>query len=399
MKDAGMVTTGNKLKKEPQGGLLELFPGEEREEVSPEGTCLIRETVIPLAYRHGSVILEDARECSTATLKLLMNHPPVNKIQPWRGLFLDLETTGLAGGTGTWAFLLGAGWVENHQFRIRQYFLRQPSEERAVLLHFTRSFQNFHTLITFNGKSFDLPLINARQVLTRVHPILNPSTHIDLLHCARRFWKERFPSCSLQSLEQHLLQYLREGDILGEEIPGVYFDYLRRGETARLKQVFEHNRLDIITMAALLGVMGKIEKEDFLEKALPQDCYTLGLLFTKAGEPAKAETFLLHSLKYGSRTLQKKALRTLGFLYKQLGRWENSASCWNRLLQEGEKDLAAYVELAKLYEHKIKDFPKALRVTRMALSTALRHRQMGGGETGISQVRHRLQRLERKLGL
>ena len=401
LKDAGLITAGNQIKKAPApGGLLQFFPGEEREEVTPKGTCLVRETAFPLDYRHGSVALEEARECSAAALRLLMQHPPCEKTEPWNGLFLDLETTGLAGGTGTWAFLLGVGWVDDHRFRIRQYFLRQPSEEQAMLWHFTRSFQHVKTLITFNGKSFDLPLVNTRQVLTKVLPPLTPSTHIDLLHCARRLWKERLPSCSLQSLEQHLLTLTREGDIPGEEIPAVYFDFLRRGETARLKQVFEHNCLDLLTMAALLGLMGKIKKEDFLEDALPQDCYSLGLLFDRAGEVEKAEVFLQHAYKYGSSSsgLQKKALSALGFLYKRLGDWEKSVFCWKRLVQEGERDLTAYLELAKLYEHRLKDFPEALRMTRLALDAALKRRQMGGCPTEISQVRHRLQRLEKKAG-
>lgn len=398
LKDTGMITTGNKLNKEPTGGLLHFFPGEEREEVTPRGTCLIRETAFPLDHRHGQVPLKEARACSPAALKLLMHSPPGEDIQPWQGLYLDLETTGLAGGTGTWAFLLGAGWVEDNQFRLRQYFLRRPSEEQAMLYHFTRSFEHFQTLITFNGKSFDLPLVHTRQVLTKVQPPLSPSTHIDLFHCARRLWKERLPSCSLQSLEQHLLQLTREGDIPGEEIPAVYFDYLRRGNTDRLKQIFEHNCLDILTMASLLGLMGKIQQEDYLDNALPQDCFTMGMLFDKAGQREKAERFLLQAYWDGSPTLQNKALRTLGIFYKQLGHWEQSAACWEHLIQEGKKDLTAYIELAKLYEHRLKDIPKALRITRLALEAALKRRQMGGCPTEVPEVRHRLQRLEKKIG-
>ena len=397
LKEAGMIARGGKAPGKPSGGLLHFFPKEEREEMTPEGPCLIRETTLPLTHRHGAVALEEARACSPAALRLLMNQPPEAEKQPWRGLFLDLETTGLAGGTGTWAFLLGAGWVENHQLRIRQYFLRRPSEENAMLWHFTRSFQHVQTLITFNGKSFDLPLVNTRQVLARMRPHFSPSTHIDLLHCARRLWKDRLASCSLQSLEQHLLQYRREGDIPGEEIPGVYFDYLRRGETTRLKQIFEHNCLDILTMAALLGLMGQIDREDFLERALPQDSHTLGLLWQRAGEPGKAETYLLCAYQHGSPPLQRKALRTLGLLYKQQGRWMCAASCWHRLLQEGENDLAVYLELAKLYEHRFKDFSEALRLTRLALQATLQRHQMGGDKDDIARLRHRLQRLENKI--
>ena len=399
MKNSGLISNGNQLKTEKRGQLSQLFPGEEWEEVYPEGSCYYRETSINLKHKHGCMVLEYARECTGNSLQLLMANSSEDSsemVNPCQGLFLDLETTGLAGGTGTWAFLVGAGWIEENQLRVRQYFLRHPREERFLLQHFVNSFREYHTLISFNGKTFDLPLFHTRQVIHGVTPFMSPSMHVDLLYCSRRFWKDRLPSCSLQSLEENVLLYRREGDIPGEEIPGVYFQYLRQGETSRLKKVFEHNRLDIITMVALLGTISKLEKKDFLDTACPEDCYALGLLLWKKGYYSRAEKCLRKAAEKGSRRQRCQAYKKLGFLYKHLKDWEASVSCWKLLLEDNSYDLEAYVELAKIYEHRLKNLAKALQITREAISLASRYYQMGGARRELTELRHRLNRIERK---
>ncbi len=397
MKDTGMITSGSELKKSAIcEETLGLFPAEEKVEETPSGNCFFRETVVPLKKHHGGVLLESSLECTSSVLQLLMNDPP-DDFQPYRSLFLDLETTGLACGTGTWAFLMGVGWFENGLLRVRQYFLKSPPEERALLEHFTATLQNFDNLVTFNGKSFDLPLVHTRQVLKGISPVTSPDIHLDLFHCCRRMWKNCLPDCSLVSMEKNLLQFHRSGDIPGEEIPEVYFRYLRRGETQQLKQVFEHNLLDIVSLVALLGLVAKIENIDFLEEATPRECCNLGILHWKYGDISRAEICLQQAMEKGNREEKNKALYSLALLHKQMRRWEKSASCWEGLIHQGYPGPAPYVELAKIYEHRIKNLPQALRLTREALNAELRRYQMGVGGKEINPLKHRLRRLEAKL--
>ena len=398
MKESGMITRGNKLQAaNNKKGVLGLFPGEEVEAPSSSGKCLYRETAVPLSTMHGSLQLQSSLECTAAPLKLLMNDPP-EKIHPREGVFLDLETTGLAGGTGTWAFLVGMGWYEDNRFRVRQYFLRQPPEEAALLEHFTGAAREFNTLITFNGKSFDIPLLQDRMIMGGIRRGLFPELHIDLFHCCRRMWKNCLPECSLTSLEENLLGFHRSGDIPGEEIPQVYFNYLRRRETGRLKQVFEHNLHDIISLAALLGLIGNLETEDFIQNASPDELYSLGLLHWKYGSPDKAENLFHLALERGGENggTSSKIMFSLAKLYKQQHRWESAARCWKILLQRGTRDTTPYVELAKIYEHRWKYTEEALRMTRQALQIALRRYQVNGDGREIPLLRHRLQRLEKK---
>ncbi len=396
MKETGVISTGERLKKASSPPIFNLFPGEEQEVQLTQGSCYFRETSFPLDYRHGSNILEEARDCTENSLELLLREPPT-KVYPWEGVFLDLETTGLSGGSGTWAFMIGAGWVEDDQLKVRQYFLRRPGEERAMLCHFVQKFKDFDTLITFNGKAFDLPLLHNRQVMTGMTPLWKPANHVDLLHCARRIWKGIFASCSLTALEENLIKFYREGDIPGEEIPEVYFQYLRRGETSRIKRVFEHNRWDIITMVALVGVLGKLEQGDFWENASLEEVYALGNLLWKRGRISEAIEYFHRVKDEGSTALEKKALYALGYIHKQRREWESSVYFWENLLEKDSHSLDPCLELAKIYEHQTGEWQRAWSMTNEALNRAYRRYQMGGDEEEIVPLRHRLLRLEKKL--
>lgn len=400
LKESGLITTGARLKENISRNEFRLFPGQEREEQNEAGSFYLREMNIPLQERHGQISLGSLLDCRGEHLALLSLDNSLTGSRPSDALFFDIETTGLSGGTGTWAFLIGVGWREGDSFRLRQYFLRRPAEERAMLLHLGRTLREFDTMVSFNGKSFDLPLIQTRQILTGTHLDSGPgpSFHIDLLHCSRRLWKERLPSCSLQSLEKAILSYHREDDIPGAEIPYVYFDYLRKGQTTRLKQVFEHNRWDILSMVALMGLLADVEGETFHRSAHPADYYSLGRLMWRAGRKDEAARCYQHALRTEDGTLREKALQSLGFLYKQMKMWDRSARCWEELSLPGGIDLLPYVELAKIHEHHTGHLDDALEATRRALDTALRRQSMGGDSEAVRELNHRLKRIERKIG-
>ena len=205
LRRTGEIKTGSqfaedlKIKSEDR-----LFPGESREEETAFGRCYLRELHFPLDHRHGGSTLSGVLTCCGSELALPARDSSLCNFNPQSSLFLDIETTGLSGGTGTWAFLIGLGWFEENHFLLRQYFLRRPAEERALLSHFAELAAGFPALVTFNGKMFDLPLIQTRQMLTGFRQT-EPPLHLELLHCARNLWKYRLPSRSLRSLEENLL--------------------------------------------------------------------------------------------------------------------------------------------------------------------------------------------------
>ncbi|HHX87831.1 MAG TPA: ribonuclease H-like domain-containing protein, partial [Firmicutes bacterium] len=263
-----------------------LFPGEGTELDTPAGRCYVRELYLPLNYLHGPGPLSELLVLNGPGWELPAKDKRLQEVNPAGSLFVDIETTGLAGGSGTWAFLIGTGWFELTCFRLRQYFLRRLPEEKAMIHHFTQAASNYPSLVTFNGKAFDLPIIWNRQILTRAPGLTKPLYHVDLLHCARRLYKQRLSSCNLRSLEESLLCFQRQGDIPGEEIPAVYFNYLRRGETARLIEVFKHNALDILSMVSLLCRILKTVSEQQIDH--PADYLALGNLYLETGQVDKA---------------------------------------------------------------------------------------------------------------
>ena len=369
-----------------------LFPGEESLEKTAAGSCYLRELSFPLEQQHGKFTLAESLNCRGSDLSLPARDRSLPLIDPDRYLFLDIETTGLSGGTGTWVFLIGLGWREGGAFRMRQYFLRHPGEEEAMLRHFDAFAAPFSGLVTFNGKMFDLPLIQTRQTLRRA-PRTAPPAHLDLLVCARSLWRKRFPSRRLGFLEEELLGFRRRGDIPGEEIPSVYFDYLRRGSTGRLLQVFEHNVFDILSMAVLLGRVASVTASD--KPPHPAECFSLGRLHHEVGNLEKAESYY-RQVKEGEG-LEEAALSRLALLYKKQGKWAKAVDLWKKLACKENGSPEAAVELAKYYEHRIRDYLKALRWSSRALSQAPARRTLPPSSPAHpAALQHRINRLKAK---
>ena len=382
--------------KEPPGRAF-LFPGEESLEQTASGCCYLRELSFTLERQHGSFTLGQGLNCCGSNLTLPARDKNLPAIEPSQYLFLDVETTGLSGGTGTWVFLIGLGWLAGDTFRLRQYFLRHPAEEGAMLSHFTAFAASFDGLITFNGKAFDLPLIQTRQLLRKTGHQTAPHNHLDLLICARSLWKERFPSRRLGFLEECLLGFQRHGDIPGEQIPAVYFNYLRRGETALLKRVFEHNVYDILSMAVLLGRVASTASAE--RPGHPAESYALGRLYQEAGHVERAKSYYHQAAVQEAGALGGAALFQLGLLYKKEGNWREAVRLWQKLARMSGKYLDAYVELAKYHEHRARDYATALDWSRRALAEAC-------DQDGVpfsspchpAALQHRIDRLKMKIG-
>ena len=303
----------------------------------------------PLAIRH-----------SLETLAVWAKDPELIA-QPLESIaFLDTETSGLAGGAGTFAFMVGVGRFIDGQFNLIQYFLRDPSEEPAMLASLEAFLAPCYTLATFNGKSFDLPLLQSRYITNGWETPWAPAAHVDLLHLARRLWRHRLPSRALGDLERDILAVERtEEEVPGWLVPQMYIDYLRTKDARPMRGVFYHNEIDILSMAVLMDHMAEV-----LEKSPDQfdgdleDIQVLGKLFEDIGQAARAEDFYKYCVAATDGQLGvSEARKRLSFMKKKAGDYIAALELWQ--VAADEREIYAIEELAKYYEHKVVDLELA----------------------------------------
>jgi uncharacterized protein len=368
-------------------------------------------------------------------------------------LFFDLETTGLSGGAGTCAFLIGYGWFEGHDFRTRQYFLGGYGHEAAMLRMAGQPLADGRTLGSFNGKTFDVPLIQGRYLFHRERSPFDEVPHIDLLHPARRLWRHRpLPrvrgrgrerdeafgsyfrsaalrqqyravtarqpsrrldlsdyagSCALGVLEEAILGFDRIADVPGSEIPSRYFHYVRTGDARQLSPVLEHNRLDLVSLAAVASVVARMLHEGADATRNAHECLALGRLYERTGAAQRAAECYQRAVDgdaaetwSGDPVVQREALRRLALRHRRERRFDEAAVSWQRIVDlldqvapgaHDATDLEALLALAVHHEHRSKDLQAARSCALRALGCVLSAREQ---ET----LRHRLARLERKIG-
>jgi uncharacterized protein YprB with RNaseH-like and TPR domain len=300
-----------------------------------------------------------------------------------RWVYLDTETTGLAGGTGTLAFLIGAGRVEAEGFRLRQWFLREHGDEASALASLAVHLEEFDTLVTYNGKSFDQPLLETRFTMARQRTPFARMEHLDLLYGARRLWKLRFESCRLVELERQLLGHERVGDVPGELIPQIYFEFLRTGRTERLGPVLEHNALDILSLAFLAAIVPPVFA-DPVRCPLEHGAELAGLARWLVQQERREEAVQLYRRAIDARISDELLFRSLwelGQLERKLERTAEALTVWTDLARSKNPYRAeALIELAKYYEHKEKNYFMALECTlesqKLAATDEVAHRRM-----------------------
>jgi uncharacterized protein YprB with RNaseH-like and TPR domain len=357
---------------DPSAGGLPFFP-EER-----EGGVLYRRS-LSLAPSHavGRIPVDAARAASAELLALLALDVRLSTVRPERFLFLDTETTGLGGGSGTWAFLVGLAWFgEGGLLEVEQLLLRSPAEEGALLDRVRERVEAAEAVVTYNGKSFDFPLLDSRAVMTR-RPKMPGRPHLDLLHVARRLHKARLGSCRLVTLESEVLGFERGPDIDGGEIPARYAHFLRTGDEQALSQVVEHNAWDVASMAALVGLYG--EPFDLLH---PGDLVGLARTLERARALEQAERVVNTALERGAGP---EGLRVRGSIARARGDRTQALSDFEAFAVEVD-DPKVRLDLAKLYEHFVKEPLRALEVV-----------EKGTGESEDATQKRRA-RLEKKLG-
>lgn len=312
--------------------------------------------------------------------------------------FLDTETSGLAGGTGTYVFMIGIGKFIREGFQLTQFFLREPIEELAQLTAVLNYLEGCEVLVTYNGKSFDVPLLNSRYIFNSEPPPLRNSQHIDLLHFARRLWRDRLQSRTLGSIEDNILDFHRtEEDIPGWLVPTIYFDYLRSGDARPLQGVFYHNAMDILSLATLLNHISEIFDDPhggLVEHGI--DLIAMGKIFEDMKEFDAAAECYAHGLEFEIPSgIQSQAIRRWSFMEKRRHNLERSIQLWETATEYEE--IYAYVELAKVYEHRMQDYSRALAWTDQAL-IIIQSSDFPELEREIwsSELEHRLNRLKRK---
>ena len=334
---------------------------------TPNGEVYQVEKLYPLDFNHGNFSL--GLGSPMQMVAAWARDERISALKPDQFAFIDTETTGLAGGSGTYAFLVGAGRFEPQGFRLAQFFMRDPSDEPA-LLHALKSFlAPCEALVSFNGKSYDLPLLQARYITNGALFPWQGSAHLDLLHLARRLWRERLPSRTLGYLEEHILGETRTGeDTPGWMIPQLYFDYLRSGDARPLKGVFYHNAMDILTLAVLTEHTAHLLADPLdgrVEHAL--DLLAIGKLNEDLGNLDQAARIIERGL---SQELPKEAAqqarKRLSFIQKRRGEMPLAISLWWQAA--ADREIYAHQELAKFYEHSEKNFDEALRWTEAALA-------------------------------
>jgi hypothetical protein len=331
---------------------------------------------LPPSHHVGRIPVDAAQSARGAMLALLALDPELAGCDMRTALFLDTETTGFASGAGVIAFLVGISYFDaDGQLLIEQFLLKSPAEERAMLQLLRERFERATLLVTYNGKAFDMPLLAGRMLMNRLPP-LPRRPHLDLVHVARRLHRHRLGGCRLVHLESDVLGFVRGEDIDGGDVPARYSHFLRTGDEEALRAVVEHNALDVVSMAALLGLYGEPA-----ETLHDEDLVGLARTFQRARALDLAERTAQLAVQKGGGT---RALRLRGQIAKARGDKAAALVDFEALCSE-LGDAETRLELAKLYEHHVKDVVKALELVTL-----------GTGERPEAHARRRA-RLERKV--
>src|SRR5580704_8211585 len=331
-----------------------------------------------------------------SALRLLMPGAPKEVADPRQWLFLDTETTGLMGGTGTYPFLVGVAWWDAGGLEVEQFFMREHSEEHALLVTLAERMAERRVLVTFNGKSFDWPLLETRFRMTRKIAPPVPRAHLDFLHPARNLWRIRLGSVRLAELEKHVLGWNRGADLISAMIPQYYFDYLRGGSPEPLVQIFLHNQMDLRGLAGLASRILSVLAEPDANALDGLELFGVSRICERRGETARARKHYAASIEAElPPETDRAARRSLARLAKRERDYPLALELWNSILGYSREGLEAYEQLAIYYEHELGEAARAAVLVRAALNELPK-----AGRAGLlSSAQHRQfrTRFERRL--
>jgi uncharacterized protein YprB with RNaseH-like and TPR domain len=361
-----------------------------------EGRHFVVERRIEAGERHGRSQVGDlarALEAYASCASLLTGGAPASA--PF--VFLDLETTGLSGGAGTYAFLVGcASFSSEGEFVVKQHLMISPVDERAMLGAVARDLESAGALVSFNGKSFDAPVLETRYLFHRLAWPARGLTHVDALHPSRHFWGES-GGCSLTALELQVLGARRIADVSGVEIPARYFQFLRSGDAQPLGAILEHNRRDLLSLAGLTSRLLELLAAGPSASRSAQEALALGRIYRRSGRDASAYDAFLHALQLSpaERTpVRTAALHALALSDRHARRYDAAAARWQALADAPDCPAivrrAAVEALAIHHEHRARNLGTAR-------AFALKGFDSPGGPAWREAVRRRITRIDRKL--
>jgi len=359
---------------------------------SPSGVFCRVTKQYPRGHVFGETVLEPAE--ITSSVPLASFTVEENEVRaPVRDLvFFDLETTGL-GGAGAVAFLAGCGSITPDGFEVRQYLLPDYDDETAVLEKLLEELTDRKTIVSYNGAAFDLNLIRDRMIINRVAREVPSAGHIDLLHSARRLFRRRLGDCTLTNIEREIFGFYRDDDIPGYLIPSVYFDWLASEDLTAMEAVLEHNRLDILALYFLLRKVAGIFETEGSELDHVQDMYSLSRVYGRRRKLDKV-TDIYERLDAETIEPLEEDIRWFHSLaFKRSGDWDRAVQLWQNLSgSDSRESYLSCVELAKYFEHRVRDLAQAETLARRALSIC------PYGKREKSLLDKRLRRLAAKLG-
>ena len=381
-------------------------------EGTPGAGFIVIDRVWPLDQWHGRRQVGSYQLESDAPLGLFDARLADAGAWARRVVFFDIETTGLSGGAGTVAFLVGCGWFDAGGFRVRQFFLAGPGGERVMLDALARVFGDCSLLVSYNGRTFDVPLMETRWAFHRTAPPTGDLAHFDMLPAARKLWgrlerrtvasllrsaaddDER--SCSLSAIERGVLGFHRHADVPGFEIPARYFHFVRTGEAAAVRGVLEHNQYDILSLAAVMAHAMWLAREGPMACRDGGEQIGLGRLYERAGDVDRAVEAYEMAARMGEQIERRHALARLAVLLRRASKFEASAAAWQGVLDLADRRVGlsplerrATEALAIHHEHRARDLAKA-----RGYAEALRTTASGAKR---NEILHRLSRLDRKL--
>jgi uncharacterized protein YprB with RNaseH-like and TPR domain len=382
---------------------------------TPFGQCLVIDRRYEAERWHGDIRIGDCELRAGDGLSVLDPALPARLADQAddalsRAVFIDLETTGLSGGAGTVAFLVGLAFFDLGAFQVRQFLLTSYAAERALLAAVAECFEDADLIVTYNGKTFDVPVMETRWVFHRMELPLDGIPHFDMLHPARRLWKMRTPEsdleeggCRLSTLERALFDVRRVGDVSGFEIPGRYFQFLRNGDPRPLEPVLEHNRLDLVSLAAVTAHAVRLAEQGVEACRDGSEALALGRVYERAGDVTRAGRCYERGAASTNADVRAESLYRVGLRHRRERRFAEAADVWRSLLElaEGKRGRTPAMESLRQFavealaiheEHRTRDFEAARELAMFSLEE-----QTGAAGRRRDSMRHRLARLERKI--
>jgi uncharacterized protein len=364
-----------------------------REGVTPyfadESYCLVREVTYPLNYQHGKYRFSDFLKAIMAWNETNFNHPlSAAGHRPDELFFFDTETTGLGGGVGNTIFLLGYASFNETSVIVKQHILPQPGSEVPLYKSFLENV-NYEKMVTYNGKAFDWPQVKTRHTLIREHvPKLPGFGHFDLYHASRRIWKHRLERMKLSIVEKEILKFTRQDDVPGFLAPMIYFDFIESKNPEGMLGIMRHNELDVLSLITLYTHL-TFQLLQLDQSQTDMETFEVGRWYSYLGENETAKDVFL-GLRDAREEISLKAKHELAYQFKKKKEWYSALELWEEVADNDFTPLQteACIELAKIFEHRVKNLEKAIFYTNKAIANV--------GEGNSMEFLKRMKRLQEK---